>query len=385
VVFTASVITAVVFYNTREDIQNPPGSPGSKEQPGEILLVPSDSIRQAGKSTIASTTITEKNNTAEQIPLESDRNIIGPEVENVKNKISATTPAEFNRVPGADVGSGSLATRKLFSGGLLPRKFNFFPAEPLYFAASERNVSGMERLRDDYYRERKKFDISLGVSYGWMQFNEVHPENMVLPESVPSLGLDLLFEKDRYYLKTGLGYTSWEESADYKFQYNKHEVVYEYQYVDSASYIPATNQITYFTTEQQVYDSVFYQKPDVVRNQYRVLQIPLIFGYKLLETKKWMIGLNVGIGADFNISSTKFTPLFDESQSSLVGVENHMIYRPTINWRMMAGAGLFYRLSNRISLYLEPGFDIYLNTVYPGTDLKNVSYYEIKFGILYRF
>jgi hypothetical protein len=98
-----------------------------------------------------------------------------------------------------------------------------------------------------------------------------------------------------------------------------------------------------------------------------------------------MIGLNVGVGADFNISSHVLTPLFNESQSSLVGIENYMVYRPTINWRLMAGAGIFYRLSNRFSIYLEPGYDVYLNTVYPGTNLKNVSYFQVKFGILYKF
>lgn len=385
VLFTATVITAVLFYNARENVPKPIETPVLESQQSEISAVPEQPVRSSGKGEEAFQASNKKQNSVGLEPVEDPKERIGNEYDEIRTASLPTLTSNSMGFPRKNSVSGSSLSEKPLPGMLSALNVKTLPIHPQLTYIPENYASGKSRIRNDYYQEKRRFDISLGAFYGWMYYNDVNPESMHVPDAVSSVGLDLFFEKDRFYIKTGLGFTSWEESADYEFRYNKNELVYEYLYVDSAAFVPGTNQITYFTTEQEVYDSVYYKKPDVVRNQYRVLQVPLIFGYKLVESRKWMIGMNVGLGADFNISSKIFKPLFSESESSLVGVENHMVYRPTINWRLMAGAGVFYRLSGRISFYLEPGFDVYLNALYPGTELQNASYYEVKFGILYKF
>ena len=236
-----------------------------------------------------------------------------------------------------------------------------------------------------YYRQKRGFDLSVGGHYSWIRHKQLHLDNMEVPASVNGFGLDLMLERDRVYLLIGLSYLSWEDKATYTFNYNKNELVYAYQYVDSAAFIPETNQVEYYTSEQEVYDSVFHQRPDAIRNHNRVLQIPLIFGYKLYESRRWLMGLNAGLGADINLSNTVYAPVFDEDQASLAGIDNHLVYRTPVSWRLLGGASIQFRVSNHLGLFFEPAYHIYLNTVYQGTGMNNVSYFEVKFGIRYKF
>ncbi len=267
---------------------------------------------------------------------------------------------------------------------LMPyRDFLYRKTVPEQIAMKEADVDQV--ARDDYFSEKAKFDIGLGVHYAWMNYGQWDPEGMELPDIVTSMGIDVLLEWDRFYLRTGMSYASWEESGAYNFNINRNELVYSYQYVDSAYIDQSTGQVNYITTEQDVYDSVFYKRPDEIVNRYRVLQVPLEFGYKMVASRRWTFGVHAGIGADINIGSQAFTPVFTDDQATLAGVDDHMVYRPALNWRLAAGVTARYRFTRRFSLYMEPTYHTYLNTVYPGANSNNLFYLQLKFGILYKF
>ncbi|MDZ7742660.1 MAG: hypothetical protein U5Q03_13145 [Bacteroidota bacterium] len=155
----------------------------------------------------------------------------------------------------------------------------------------------------DYYRNRIRVDVSLAAFYSLINFQDVQVQNMEIPESVSSFGLEFMLEKQKFSLKSGLAYLSWEEKAVYNFEYRQNELVYSYNYVDSAHIDPHSGNINYFTSPRDIYDSVDHQRPDQVKYRYRVLQLPLVLGFKMMENPKLKFSVFAGAGGDFRIGA----------------------------------------------------------------------------------
>ena len=249
----------------------------------------------------------------------------------------------------------------------------------------ERNNHERPEINYDYFQPKNHFDLSLGAFYSLINFQRVQVQNMEVPESVSSFGMDLMLESRNFYLKTGLAYLSWKEKAKYTFEYRQHELIYTYNYVDSAHINPGSGSIDYFTTKREVFDSLEHFSPGQIRYQYRVLQVPLIAGYKVLENQKLSFALQAGIGADFRIGGREYLPVFNKEDARVIDVVNYLDYRFNINWRMIGGLSVRYRISDRLSFYLEPTYHQYLKSIYQNSGLKNVSYIEFKGGIIYKF
>ncbi len=237
----------------------------------------------------------------------------------------------------------------------------------------------------DYYRDKKRIDFSLAAFYSLINFQNVEVQNMEIPESVSSFGLEFMLEKQSFYLKSGLAYLSWEEKAVYDFEYRKNELVYSYNYVDSAHVDPNSGNINYFTSPRDIYDSVDHLQPDQVRYRYRVLQVPLVLGYKVFENKKLKFNVFAGVGGDFRIGGREYRPVLDRENSSIISEVNYLDYRFSVNWRILGGLSLQYRISDKWSFYVEPSYQQYLKSVYRESGLKKASYIEIKSGIMFKF
>lgn len=237
----------------------------------------------------------------------------------------------------------------------------------------------------DYYRERDNTHLALATYYSLINFQNVQVENMEIPESVSSFGIEMMIEKPKLFFKTGLSYLSWEEKARYDFEYRQNEIIYSYHYVDSALVNPSSGNIDYYTTLKNVFDSVSHEKNDEISYRYRVLQIPLMLGYKILDKRNIMITLNGGIGADLSIGGREYVPLLNESQARVTRVVNYLDYRFKVNWRIMGGVGMYYNFSDRLSFYLEPLYHHYMKSIYRNSGLKKVSYIEFKTGLVFKF
>lgn len=265
------------------------------------------------------------------------------------------------------------------------------PARKSTFGVShERVLLNRKKIRnisseDDYYKKPQHPDISLGAHLSILNFQNGDIPQMELPESASSFGLEIMMEYRKFFIKMGLSYLSLEDKAQYTFNYKQQELIYSYNYVDSALYNPFSGSIDYFTTDKDVYDSVAHQQADQIRYRYRVLQIPLMAGYKLIRNNHFMISINGGVGADIRLGGNSFTPVFNESNSSITGTENHLEYRFGLNWRVIAGFGLYYKISGNFSFYLEPSYQQYLKSVYENASLDKATYIEFKSGLIYKF
>ena len=237
----------------------------------------------------------------------------------------------------------------------------------------------------DYYKKQNAKDFYIGGYYSLINYQNVTVNEMEIPESVSTFGLEVIMEKRKFFFKTGVSYLSWKEKAKYTFNYNQNELVYSYNYVDSAFMDLASGDIEYYTTLKDVFDSVNHQLSDKTKYRYRLLQIPLIVGYKIIENQNFIISLNGGIGFDIRISGQEYLPMFNQEESQIIGTINYLDYRYKLNCRLISGVSVYYKISNKFSFYLEPSYQQYLKSVYKNTRLKNVSYFEIKSGVVYKF
>ena len=116
-----------------------------------------------------------------------------------------------------------------------------------------------------------------------------------------------------------------------------------------------------------------------------MLQIPLIIGYKFIEHSKFKLALLGGAGFDFNISGKQITPAFNEENAEITRITNNIIYRTKINWRLIFGLNVDYKIAERWSLYAEPTYQQYMTPLYSPDDIKGTGMFNIEVGIKYSF
>ena len=267
------------------------------------------------------------------------------------------------------------------------------PVPPGQLTASAKNnkkpryyTSRSDKSYSDYYmQDPSKPKFKFGIFYSYKQFQDIDQEGMDIPQHLSSFGIDLYYETHKWFFKTGLEYLSWEEKGNYTFDYDQNQMIYQYNYVDSVLVNTGNNQITYYTSEKQVFDSIPLQKSDQVIYNYQILQIPILIGYKLVEHSKFNLAIIGGIGCDLRISGKQFTPVFNEESSTITDINNSLEYRSNINWRLIGGVEIDYILTNKWGLYAEPTYQQYMKPLYVPNTSKGVGLFSIKVGIKYSF
>ena len=237
----------------------------------------------------------------------------------------------------------------------------------------------------EYYEGPVKGQIKAGISYSLKWIQQPEQQGMSIPENLSSYGLELLYEKKRWFFKTGLEYLGWKEKGNYTIDYDQFQLVYQYNYVDSAHVDPVNGHITYFTTEASVYDSVSEHSISQAHNEYKMLQIPLLIGYKFLKTEHFHIGIIGGIGIDIRLSGKQFTPSFDEKYSTIKNTHNSLQYRTGNNWRLIGGFEAGYIIGKNWELYAEPSYQWYMKPPYSPENTRGFGLFNIKFGLRYVF
>ncbi|MEN8226125.1 MAG: outer membrane beta-barrel protein [Bacteroidota bacterium] len=257
-----------------------------------------------------------------------------------------------------------------------------------YYKGSLKNRSSKGYYRhndDDYFKRNIAPSYSMGLYYSYNQYQKMAPEGMKMPYHISSFGFEGAFEKSKWFIKLGLGYLNWEEEGDYIFDYNQMQMVYSYNYVDSAEVNPSNGAISYYTSLKEVYDSVAEQKSDQATYNYQSLQIPVLLGYNILEQSKFKVSLLGGVGIDFKISGKQYLPEFSEEDASIININNSLINRTKINWRIILGLNIDYRIADRWSIYAEPTYQQYMSPVYSQYNVKPGGMFNIKVGFRYFF
>lgn len=234
-------------------------------------------------------------------------------------------------------------------------------------------------------RKPQETRLQMGLNMGFINYLKLKIEDMDIPQTASTFGLDVIFSKKQWQFKTGMGYLAWKENAKFRFDYEQNEIVYTYQYVDSASFDPQTGEIQYHTTKTDVYDYVNYQKNDVIVSRYRLLQIPLQLGCRLISREKLSAWLLAGVGLDIQLDRKEQRPVLISEQGNVLNTESWLVDRYGINWRLNTGVQFRYALSKKMYIQVEPLINYYPGELYRRNSSLKVAYFEFRTGLIYNF
>ena len=192
-----------------------------------------------------------------------------------------------------------------------------------------------------------------------------------------------------FCIETGIGYEAMQERGIYLLELKSYDSVGYYNEVESFEISPHDpTHIIYNTKEVTVYDSIDHYTHTTPLFKYGYLNIPLTFGYRFVDNKKFNVSINTGV--IFHFLTQKEIPTHEFSSPDFTVVQTRDITPERVDWnlRWKLGLRLNYNIARSLSVSAEPVFTKYLNSVYD-TDqgYDNVKPYTmgIRFGIYYGF
>jgi hypothetical protein len=209
--------------------------------------------------------------------------------------------------------------------------------------------------------------FSLGIQYTpeWM-FNTIEGGKYV-----NNFGAEGAFTYGKYSIRTGLGLSITKGTNELAVEYN--DYLGSYNKLDSMSftwdgaiqdYIP-----TYYLKSQDVYDSLLKLEYPKVIKRYTYLQIPLVFGYDVMQTGKFSFGLRAGPILSVLLYSKQLSEEYDPGDKKVISINDISPEQVSLNWQFMGGINASMRLSKKISFEIEPMAKYYFNSVYEKSDI----------------
>jgi len=186
----------------------------------------------------------------------------------------------------------------------------------------------------------------------------------------------------KFSIRSGIGLSYISDDGIYRVDYKSKDSVGYYNMVISAA-INQTDptEIIYFTQQMVVYDSLQHIADDRTRNRYTYLQIPLLAGFRILETK--MLGLTVHAGpmVSFLIGKKEAQPIIDYPNARIIRIDNNTPMRVKTNWQLWVGLRLDYKINKEFSLFAEPNYKYYFKPVAEQKEGSAKNPYSIGLGI----
>lgn len=266
---------------------------------------------------------------------------------------------------------GTLSGHEMISSGLL--KTNYSKGLKLNDHMFNRSAG---------FEYRKEKDHSLKVAFEFL------PEVANYSNENPNLTgqgyhLSLTYGISNIYLKTGIGLRNLKEKGNFTIHYN--EYLGNYEHVYNVTFDSTENGVipTYHTFTVDVYDSIEHVKIGEEKIKSRYLDIPILFGYKK-DFGRLSLHVHAGPNISVLLGRNATTINYPEEQIRIVKAQQDLASRKKINWQIMAGAGIDYRLTNRIDLTIEPVFRYYLSPEFKQNNSNGNGFgFGLRTGISY--
>jgi hypothetical protein len=186
----------------------------------------------------------------------------------------------------------------------------------------------------------------------------------------------------RFSLRTGAGLSYVSDDGIYRIEYKSKDSVGFYNLVTSV----AVNQqdpkeIIYYTQRVVVYDSLQHIADDQTRNRYTYLQVPLLAGFRLLETTRLGLNLHAGPMVSFLIREKEAQPVIDYPNARIIRIDNNTPTRVETNWQIWLGLRMDYKINKNLSFFAEPSYKYYFKSVVEQETASAKNPYSIGLGI----
>ncbi|NCC71830.1 MAG: hypothetical protein EOM06_00400 [Sphingobacteriia bacterium] len=238
--------------------------------------------------------------------------------------------------------------------------------------------------------QKNKFSHITLTTYGSPEITEYARRASASTEKSFSGGIAIGYNNPKYLIEGGIEFSCVYDLGDFMVNLKTYDSIGYYQYINGFTIDPENpGNIIYETTEIGVWDSIQHNSHQQTCNQYTYLQIPIMFGYKAMESGNF--SAYVKAGPSFSIMLTKEEPalIFYQQGASVNSIENYSSPRMTTNIQLLVSLGLRYQLTENMGLVAEPYYRQYLRTVYDTTPLeeklKNPFGIGVRAGIFYTF
>ena len=110
-----------------------------------------------------------------------------------------------------------------------------------------------------------------------------------------------------------------------------------------------------------------------IKNNYNFLEIPLILNYYIPLGNKWKFNIKAGASMHYLMSSTGKTISADELLLKDVSSYSYN----SINWGLILGIGCNYRLTDKISIGLEPTYKQFLSSIMSKDEMTGLKPWSV--------
>jgi hypothetical protein len=198
------------------------------------------------------------------------------------------------------------------------------------------------------------------------------------------LNASMTYHLGRFSINTGLGLGYVYDRGNYRINYKSKDSIGYFTSIISFI-VTSDNRVIYTTKDIPVYDSLQHIANDAANSRYTYLQVPLLFGFEIIETNHLSLGIKAGPALSFLIGTKKAVPYIDYPNARLILVEDNTMLRMKMNWEIQLGLDIEYRLSKNFSVYAEPYYKHYFKPFLEQEGTTARDPYSIGIGIGTRF
>jgi hypothetical protein len=165
-----------------------------------------------------------------------------------------------------------------------------------------------------------------------------------------------------FFLQSGINARLTTDRGNATVNYNRFLGTYDDVYL--VTFDSTENGVipTYHTQQVEVYDTIDHYAISETTARYTYLEVPVMLGYRY-EAGRFTLFAKGGPSASFLVHKD-IPAQAPEENARIVNVNYQVPARTQVNWQLVVGAGLDYKLFDKLSLSLEPTFRYALNPEY---------------------
>jgi hypothetical protein len=194
--------------------------------------------------------------------------------------------------------------------------------------------------------------------------------------------IGFIYHFGRFSIRSGVGLSYIADDGIYRVDYKSKDSVGFYNMVVSfAVNQQDPSEIIYQIQRVVVYDSLQHIADDRTRNRYTYLQVPLLAGFRILETNRLGLTVHAGPMVSFLIGKKEAQPVIDYANARIIRIDNNTPIRVKTNWQLWLGLRLDYKINKEFSLFAEPTYKYYFKPAVEQKEDPVNNPYSIGLGI----
>ncbi|MCD4746061.1 MAG: hypothetical protein K8R58_07165 [Bacteroidales bacterium] len=215
-----------------------------------------------------------------------------------------------------------------------------------------------------------------------------YPSDAVPNKRSLSFEINSIYQNSDYFIQSGLGVSFSNDDGNYTIDYEKYDYIGSYEDVYEITFDSTENGIIpiYHTTTVDVYDSIRHTSLSPTKNKYTYLQIPLFFGY-CREFRRMTYSIKAGPSLSILIHEKIPDINYPYKDINVFNIDNKIPSRIKTHWQFLISVGLAYKLTNNVSLAIEPTMRYYMKSAYERSKITTKHPYSIgvRTGFIFNF